>query len=81
MDNLNRPIVRIFSSTDTKKSFNSLRNSGRIKELGIIPMVNNPTILTNSLSEIYKKEIPRSYYGEIKFDFNWELKLNYNEKI
>lgn len=86
MDDLNRPIVRTFrraTTDDFQSCWNNLRNSGKIKELGIIPLTNYSatTIITNTLSEMYKKKVPKSYYGEINFDFNWELKLGNDERI
>jgi hypothetical protein len=29
----------------------------------------------------YRKEVPKSYYGEIEFDFEWELKNNIEKDI
>ena len=81
MDNINRPIVRTFKSltyNDFIGIVNQGLNSGRIKELGIIPLTtNSATVLTNSLKEVYyRKEVPKSYYSEIEFDLEWEVKLN-----
>ena len=80
MDDIKRPIVRTFqmlTHDDFIGTVNQGLNSGRIKELGIIPLTtNSATVLTNSLNEIYKKEVPRNYYGNIEYDFEWEIKLN-----
>lgn len=82
MDNeIKKPKVRKFKSL-THDDFigivNQGLNSGKIKELGIVPLTTNSAIvLTNSLNEIYKKEVPRNYYGNIEYDFEWEINLNY----
>lgn len=86
MDEINRPIVRTFKSltyNDFIGTVNQGLNSGRIKELGIIPLTtNSATVLTNSLKEVYyRKKVPKSYYGEIEFDFEWELKNNVEKDI
>ena len=80
MDNeIKKPKVRKFKSL-THDDFigivNQGLNSGKIKELGIVPLTtNSATVLTNSLKEVYfGKEVPKSYYGKIEFDFEWELK-------
>lgn len=70
MDNeIKKPKVRKFKSL-THDDFigivNQGLNSGRIKELGIVPLTTNAaTVLTNSLNEIYKKEVPKNYYGYV----------------
>lgn len=80
MDDINKPIVRTFKSltyNDFIGTVNQGLNSGRIKELGIVPLTtNSATVLTNSLNEIYKKEVPKNYYGYVKCDFEWEIHLN-----
>ena len=81
MDDINKPIARTFqrlTHNDFISAINQGLNSGRIKELGIIPLTtNSATVLTNSLKEVYyRKEVPKSYYGEIEFDLEWEVKLN-----
>ena len=81
MDDLNRPIVRTFKSlsyNDFIGIVNEGLNSGRIKKLGIIPLTNYSatTIITNTLSEMCKKKVPKSHYSEIEFDLEWEVKLN-----
>ena len=82
MDNeIKKPKVRKFKSL-THDDFigivNQGLNSGKIKELGIVPLTTNSAIvLTNSLNEIYKKEVPRNDYGNIEYDFEWEINLNY----
>jgi hypothetical protein len=86
MDDINRPIVRtckLLTYNDFICTKNQLLNSGRIKELGIIPLTtNSATVLTNSLKEVYyRKEVPKSYYSEIEFDFEWELKNNVEKDI
>lgn len=86
MDDINRPIVRTFqmlTHDDFIGTVNQGLNSGRIKELGIIPLTtNSATVLTNSLKEVYsRKEVPKSYYGKIEFDFEWELKNNIEKDI
>ena len=86
MDDIERPIVGTFKSLthdDFIVTINQLLNSGRIKKLGIIPLTaNSATVLTNSLKEIYYgKEVPKNYYSEIKFDFEWELKNNIEKNI
>lgn len=86
MDDINRPIVRTFKSltyNDFIGTVNQGLNSGRIKELGIIPLTtNSATVLTNSLKEVYfGKEVPKSYYSKIEFDFEWELKNNVEKDI
>ena len=86
MDDINRPIVRTFQKLthdDFIGAINQGLNSGRIKKLGIIPLTtNSATVLTNSLKEVYyRKEVPKSYYGEIEFDFEWELKNNIEKDI
>ncbi len=74
MDNeIKKPKVRNFKSL-THDDFigivNQGLNSGRIKELGIVPLTtNSATVLTNSLKEVYKKEVPKNYYGNIEYDF------------
>lgn len=81
MDNeIKKPKVRKFKSL-THDDFigivNQGLNSGRIKELGIVPLTtNSATVLTNSLNEIYKKEVPKNYYDYVKCDFEWEINLN-----
>lgn len=84
MDDINRPIVRTFkmlTHDDFIGTVNQGLNSGRIKELGIIPLTtNSATVLTNSLKEVYyRKEVPKSYYGEIEFDLEWEVKMKNND--
>ena len=86
MDDINKPIVRTFKSltyNDFIGTVNQGLNSGRIKELGIIPLTtNSATVLTNALKEVYyRKEVPKSYYSEIEFDFEWELKNNVEKDI
>jgi hypothetical protein len=86
MDDINRPIVRtckLLTYNDFIGTVNQGLNSGRIKELGIIPLTtNSATVLTNSLKEVYfGKEVPKSYYREIEFDFEWELKNNVEKDI
>lgn len=86
MDDINKPIVRTFKSLtydDFIGTVNQGLNSGRIKELGIVPLTTySATVLTNSLKEVYyRKEVPKSYYGEIEFDFEWELKNNVEKDI
>lgn len=86
MDDMYKPIVRTFkmlTHDDFIGTVNQGLNSGRIKELGIIPLTtNSATVLTNSLKEVYyRKEVPKSYYGEIEFDFEWELKNNVEKDI
>ena len=82
MDNeIKKPKVRNFKSL-THNDFigivNQGLNSGKIKELGIVPLTtNSATVLTNSLNEIYKKEVPKNYYGYVECDFEWEFNLNY----
>lgn len=80
MADINKPIVRTFKSltyNDFIGTVNQGLNSGRIKELGIVPLTSNSaTVLTNSLKEVYKKEVPRNYYGNIEYDFEWEINLN-----
>ena len=81
MDDIDKPIVRTFKSLtydDFIGTVNQGLNSGRIKELGIVPLTTySATVLTNSLKEVYyRKEVPKSYYGEIEFDLEWEVKLN-----
>ena len=87
MDNeIKKPKVRKFKSL-THDDFigivNQGLNSGRIKKLGIIPLTtNSATVLTNSLKEVYyRKEVPKSYYSKIEFDFEWELKNNVEKDI
>lgn len=81
MDDINRPTVRTFQKLthdDFIGAINQGLNSGRIKKLGIIPLTtNSATVLTNSLNEIYKKEVPKNYYGYVEYDFEWEINLNY----
>ena len=84
MEDINRPIVRTFqmlAHDDFIGTVNQGLNSGRIKELGIIPLTtNSATVLTNSLKEVYyRKEVPKSYYGEIEFDLEWEVKMKNND--
>lgn len=84
MDDINRPIVRTFQKLthdDFIGALNQGLNSGRIKKLGIIPLTtNSATVLTNSLKEVYyRKEVPKSYYGEIEFDLEWEVKMKNND--
>lgn len=84
MDDINRPIVRTFQKLthdDFIGAINQGLNSGRIKKLGIIPLTtNSATVLTNSLKEVYyRKEVPKSYYGEIEFDLEWEVKMKNND--
>lgn len=84
MDDINRPIVRTFQKLthdDFIGVLNQGLNSGRIKKLGIIPLTtNSATVLTNSLKEVYyRKEVPKSYYGEIEFDLEWEVKMKNND--
>ena len=79
-----KPIVRTFkrlTHDDFIGTVNQGLNSGRIKELGIIPLTtNSATVLTNSLKEVYyRKEVPKSYYGEIEFDLEWEVKMKNND--
>ena len=86
MADINKPIVRTFKSltyNDFIGTVNQGLNSGRIKELGIVPLTSNSaTVLTNSLKEVYyRKEVPKSYYSEIEFDFEWELKNNVEKDI
>jgi hypothetical protein len=86
MDDINRPIVRTCKSltyNDFNYTKNQLLNSGRIKEIGIVPLTtNSATVLTNSLKEVYyRKEVPKSYYSKIEFDFEWELKNNVEKDI
>jgi hypothetical protein len=86
MDNIERPIVRTFKRltyNDFIETVNQGLNSGRIKELGIIPLTtNSATVLTNTLKEVYsRKKVPKSYYSEIEFDFEWELKNNVEKDI
>ena len=86
MDDINRLIVRTFqrlTHDDFIGTINQGINSGRIKELGIIPLTtNSATYLTNALKEVYyRKEVPKSYYGEIEFDFEWELINNVEKDI
>ena len=86
MDNIDKPIVRTFKSltyNDFIGTINQGLNSGRIKELGIIPLTtNSATVLTNALKEVYyRKEVPKSYYGAIEFDFEWELINNVEKDI
>ena len=86
MQDINRPIVRtlqMLAHDDFIGTVNQGLNSGRIKELGIIPLTtNSATVLTNSLKEVYfGKEVPKSYYGKIEFDFEWELKNNVEKDI
>ena len=86
MDDIDKPIVRTFKSLtydDFIGTVNQGLNSGRIKELGIVPLTTySATVLTNSLKEVYyRKEVPKSYYGEIEFDFEWELKNNVEKDI
>ena len=80
MDDINKPIVRTFKSltyNDFIGTVNQGLNSGRIKELGIVHLTtNSATVLTNSLNEIYKKEVPKNYYDYVKCDFEWEINLN-----
>ena len=81
-----KPIVRTFqmlTHDDFIATVNQGLNSGRIKELGIVPLTtNSATVLTNALKEVYyKKEVPKSYYSEIEFDFEWELKNNVEKDI
>lgn len=84
MDDINRPIMRTFqrlTHDDFIGAINQGLNSGRIKKLGIIPLTtNSATVLTNSLKEVYyRKEVPKSYYGEIEFDLEWEVKMKNND--
>lgn len=84
MDDINRPTVRTFQKLthdDFIGAINQGLNSGRIKKLGIIPLTtNSATVLTNSLKEVYyRKEVPKSYYGEIEFDLEWEVKMKNND--
>lgn len=80
MDDINKPIVRTFKSltyNDFIGTVNQGLNSSRIKELGIVPLTtNSATVLTKSLNEIYKKEVPKNYYDYVKCDFEWEINLN-----
>lgn len=83
MDNeIKKPKVRKFKSL-THDDFigivNQGLNSGRIKELGIVPLTTNAaTVLTNSLKEVYyRKEVPKNYYGYVECDFECEFNLNY----
>jgi hypothetical protein len=82
MDNeIKKPKVRKFKSLthdDFIVTLNKGLNSGRIKELGIVPLTtNSATVLTNSLKELYKKEVPKNYYGYVEYDFEWEINLNH----
>lgn len=82
MDNeIKKPKVRNFkllTHNDFIGIVNQGLNSGKIKELGIVPLTtNSATVLTNSLNEIYKKEVPKNYYGYVECDFEWEFNLNY----
>lgn len=82
MDNeIKKPKVRNFkllTHNDFIGIVNQGLNSGKIKELGIVPLTtNSATVLTNSLNEIYKKEVPKNYYGYVEYDFEWEINLNH----
>lgn len=80
MDNkIKKPKVRNFkllTHNDFIGIVNQGLNSGRIKELGIVPLTtNSATVLTTSLKEVYYgKEVPKNYYSE--FNFEWEINLN-----
>lgn len=78
-DEIKKQTFKLLSYNDFIVTLNKCLNSGKIKELDVIPLTNYSTsvILTNSLKELYKKEVPKNYYGNVEFDFEWEINLNH----